>query len=104
VLEAVFTQTLIPRSDGNGRVCAMEILVGTHGVRNLIRENKSAQMMNAIQTGSSAGMISLDKCLANFVSDGFITLDAAMEKSSHPEELRRLCSESAPKPRYASSF
>jgi twitching motility protein PilT len=104
VLEAVFTQTLIPRSDGNGRVCAMEILVGTPGVRNLIRENKSAQMMNAIQTGSSAGMISLDKCLANFVADGFITLDAAMEKSSHPEELRRLCSESAPKPRYASSF
>ena len=104
VLEAVFTQTLIPRADGNGRVCAMEILVGTPGVRNLIRENKPAQMMNAIQTGSSAGMISLDKCLASFVADGFITLEAALEKSSHPDELRRMCTESAPKPRFVSNF
>ncbi len=104
VLEAVFTQTLIPRSDGGGRVCAMEILVGTPGVRNLIRENKPAQMMNAIQTGSASGMISLDKCLASFVADGFITLEAALEKSSHPDELKRMCGESTTKPRFVSSY
>ena len=104
VLEAVFTQTLVPRINGDGRVCAMEILIGTPGVRNLIRENKPAQMMNAIQTGSSAGMVSLEKSLAAFVADGRITLDAAMEKSSHPEDLKRMCAESAPKPRFASNF
>jgi len=104
VLEAVFTQTLVPRVNNDGRVCAMEILIGTPGVRNLIRENKPAQMMNAIQTGSSAGMISLEKSLAAFVSDGRITLEAAIEKSSHPEDLKRMCSESVPKARFASNF
>jgi twitching motility protein PilT len=100
----VFTQTLVPHVNNDGRVCAMEILIGTPGVRNLIRENKPAQMMNAIQTGSSSGMISLEKSLAAFVSDGRITLEAAIEKSSHPEELKRMCSESAPKARFASNF
>jgi twitching motility protein PilT len=104
VLEAVFTQTLVPRTDGQGRVCAMEILVGSPAVRNLIRENKSAQMVNAIQTGTAAGMQSLDKCLARFVADGSITLEAALEKSSHPEELRRACIESMPKPKFAANF
>jgi len=107
VLEAVLSQTLVPRAHGDGRVCAMEILIGTVGVRNLIRENKPAQMMNAIQTGSSVGMISLDKSLASFVADGRITLEAAIEKSSHPDELRRMCAEAAPaqpKTRFASSF
>ncbi|HET9342746.1 MAG TPA: type IV pilus twitching motility protein PilT [Candidatus Eremiobacteraceae bacterium] len=104
VLEAVFTQTLVPRVTGDGRVCAMEILVGTPGVRNLIRENKPAQMMNAIQTGSSVGMMSLEKSLAAFVADGRISLEAALEKSSHPDELKRMCSESAPKTRFASNF
>ena len=106
VLEAVFTQTLIPRADGQGRVCAMEILVGTPGVRNLIRENKPAQMMNSIQTGSSVGMMSLDKCLAAYVAEGIVTLEAAVEKSSHADELKRMCSESAaaPRPKFASSF
>ncbi|HYK51902.1 MAG TPA: type IV pilus twitching motility protein PilT [Candidatus Eremiobacteraceae bacterium] len=105
VLEAVFTQTLVPRVGGEGRVCAMEILIGTPSVRNLIRENKPAQMMNAIQTGSSAGMMSLEKSLASFVADGRITLEAALEKSSHPDELKRMCSESgAQKPRFVSNF
>ena len=104
VLEAVFTQTLVPRITGDGRVCAMEILVGTPGVRNLIRENKPAQMMNAIQTGSSVGMMSLEKSLAAFVADGRISLEAALEKSSHPDELKRMCSETASKPRFVSNF
>ena len=104
VIEAVFTQTLVPHVSGKGRVCAMEILIGTPGVRNLIRENKPAQMMNAIQTGSAAGMVSLEKSLAAFVADGRITVEAAMEKSSHPDELKRMCGESAPKARFVSNF
>jgi twitching motility protein PilT len=104
VLEAVFTQTLIPRSSGEGRACAMEILLGTSAVRNLIRENKAAQMINAIQTGSNVGMQSLDKCLASLVSEGEVTLEAALERSSHPDDLKRMCSESAPRARFVSNF
>ncbi|HLJ82792.1 MAG TPA: type IV pilus twitching motility protein PilT [Candidatus Eremiobacteraceae bacterium] len=104
VLEAVFTQTLVPKADGSGRVCAMEILLGTHAVRNLIRENKPAQMTNAIQTGQNVGMQTLDKCLAEFVNNGFITLSDALEKSSHPEELQRMCSVTEAKPRFVSGF
>jgi twitching motility protein PilT len=104
VLEAVFTQTLIPRADSAGRACAMEILIGTPAVRNLIRENKPAQMVNAIQTGSSVGMISLDKALAAFVAEGTISLESAIEKSSHPDELKRMCSEAVPRTKFASNF
>jgi twitching motility protein PilT len=104
VLEGVFSQTLIPRVDGSGRACAMEILVGTNAVRNLIRENKPAQMYSAIQTGSSVGMISLDKALAALVAAGTITIESAVEKSSHPEEIRRMCAEAVPQRKLVSSF
>ncbi|MDQ2817821.1 MAG: type IV pilus twitching motility protein PilT [Candidatus Eremiobacteraeota bacterium] len=104
VLEAVFTQTLVPRRDGGGRVCAMEILLGSSAVRNLIRENKPAQMVNSMQTGSSIGMQTLEKHLASFVHNEFITMEAALEKSSHPDELKRFCEQAPPKPRFASGF
>ncbi|MBC5823788.1 MAG: type IV pilus twitching motility protein PilT [Candidatus Eremiobacteraeota bacterium] len=104
VLEAVFTQTLVPKKDGGGRVCAMEILLGSSAVRNLIRENKPSQMVNAMQTGSSIGMQTLEKHLAGFVHNEFITLEAALEKSSHPDELKRFCEQAPAKPRFASAF
>jgi twitching motility protein PilT len=89
VLEAVFSQTLVPRADGNGRVAALEILLGTTGVRNLIRENKIQQMMSAMQTGQNLGMQTMEKDLANLVKNGLVTLEAAMAKASHPEEVKR---------------
>ena len=89
VLEAVFCQTLVPRADGNGRVAALEILIGTPGIRNLIRENKIPQMISAMQTGQNLGMQTLEKDLANLVKNGVITLDAAMAKASHPDEVKR---------------
>jgi twitching motility protein PilT len=58
--EAVFTQCLLPRASGSGRICAMEVLLGTPAVRNLIRENKPSQMMTAMQTGTQLGMQSLE--------------------------------------------
>jgi twitching motility protein PilT len=106
-LEAVFTQTLVPKVDGSGRVCAMEILLGTSAVRNLIRENKPAQMVSAMQTGQNIGMQVLDRQLAKFVNDGLITLEAAMEKALNPDEVRRYVSgkdEPAPVRRAASTF
>ncbi len=106
VLEAVFTQTLVPKVDGTGRVCAMEILIGTPGIRNLIRENKPAQILSMMQTGQNVGMQTLDKQLSKFVNDGMITLDAAIEKAINPEDLKRYVAgrDEAPARRTASSF
>ncbi|MBV8595295.1 MAG: type IV pilus twitching motility protein PilT [Candidatus Eremiobacteraeota bacterium] len=92
VLEAVFTQTLVPKIDGKGRVCAMEILIGTPGVRNLIRENKPAQILSMMQTGQNVGMQTLDKQLSKFVKDGMITLEAGIEKAINAEDLKRYVS------------
>jgi hypothetical protein len=62
-LRAVISQTLLKRKDGSGRVAAHEIMIGTPAIRNLIRENKVAQMYSAIQTGQAQGMQTLDQAL-----------------------------------------
>ena len=104
LLEAVFTQTLLPRASGLGRICVMEILVGSPAVRNLIRENKPAQMVNAMQTGQNLGMQTLDRALSLLVNNGDVRLEDALEHTMHPEELRRMCAEPAPKSKFASTF
>ncbi len=103
VLEAVFTQTLIPKKDSSGRVCAMEILLGTPAVRNLIRENKPAQITSMMQTGQNVGMQTLDKQLSKYVNDGMITLEAAIERAINPEDLKRYVSGGDAAPRRAAS-
>jgi twitching motility protein PilT len=67
----VITQTLLKRV-GGGRVAAWEIMVATPAIRNLIREDKVAQMYSAIQTGQNAGMQTLDQALEGLVSRGII--------------------------------
>jgi twitching motility protein PilT len=104
LLEAVFTQTLLPRASGLGRLCVMEILIASPAVRNLIRENKPAQIVNAMQTGQNLGMQTLDRALSLLVMSGDVRLEDALEHSMHPEELRRLCSEPAAKPKFASTY
>ena len=79
-LRAVISQTLIKKV-GGGRVAAHEIMIGTPAIRNLIREDKIAQMYSAIQTGMSHGMQTMDQCLINLVNRGIITKQAAMEKA-----------------------
>jgi len=66
-LRAVISQTLLKRKDGGGRVAAHEIMIGTPAIRNLIRENKVAQMYSSIQTGQSLGMQTLDQALLDLV-------------------------------------
>ena len=66
-LRAVISQTLLKTKDGKGRVAAHEIMIGTPAIRNLIRENKIAQMYSAIQTGQNVGMQTLDQCLTELV-------------------------------------
>jgi len=83
-LQAVISQTLIKKV-GGGRVAAHEIMMGTPAIRNLIREDKVAQMYSAIQTGMSHGMQTLDQCLQNLVNRGLITREDAMQKSSNKQ-------------------
>jgi len=85
-LQAVISQTLIKRPSG-GRVAAHEIMIGTPAIRNLIREDKVAQMYSAIQTGSNLGMQTMDQCLANLVNTRTISRDSAREKAKMPENF-----------------
>ncbi|SHI09958.1 type IV pilus twitching motility protein PilT [Ferrimonas marina] len=80
-LQAVISQTLIKKA-GGGRVAAHEIMIGTPAIRNLIREDKVAQMYSAIQTGMAHGMQTLDQGLENLVNQGLITRADAMSKMS----------------------
>lgn len=72
-LRAVISQTLLKRKDGSSRIAAHEIMIGTPAIRNLIRENKVAQMYSAIQTGQGLGMQTLDQCLAELVKRNYIS-------------------------------
>ena len=85
-LQAVISQTLLKRANG-GRVAAHEIMIGIPAIRNLIREDKVAQMYSAIQTGSGHGMNTLDQCLEDLVSKRTITRETAREKAKIPENF-----------------
>src|SRR3546814_240465 len=78
-LQAVISQTLLKKV-GGGRVAAHEIMIGTPAIRNLIREDKVAQMYSSIQTGGSLGMQTLDSCLKGLIAKGPITRDSAKGK------------------------
>ena len=86
-LRAVISQTLIKKV-GGGRVASHEIMIGTPAIRNLIREDKIAQMYSAIQTGMSNGMQTMDQCLQNLVNRGMITKAAAMEKAVDKNQFK----------------
>ncbi|WP_434778781.1 type IV pilus twitching motility protein PilT [Neisseria sp. Ec49-e6-T10] len=84
-LRAVISQSLLKTKDGHGRVAAHEIMIGTSAIRNLIRENKVAQMGSMIQTGQQYGMQTLDQSLTALVQRGLITLDEARSKAQNKE-------------------
>jgi twitching motility protein PilT len=78
-LQAVISQTLCKTKDGQGRVAAHEIMLGTSAIRNLIREAKVAQMYSAIQTGNSVGMQTLDQNLTDLVKRNVISAAEARQ-------------------------
>jgi len=80
-LRAVISQTLVKKV-GGGRVAAHEIMIGVPAIRNLIREDKIAQMYSAIQTGMQHGMQTMDQCLQNLVNRGLISRQDAMAKAA----------------------
>lgn len=87
-LAAVICQTLIPTSDGKGRVAAREVMVVTPAIANLIREGKTHMIYNAIETGAKFGMIALDKSLEELVKSRKINLEDAMMKARDPEKVK----------------
>ncbi|NWF39234.1 type IV pilus twitching motility protein PilT [Mariprofundus sp. NF] len=82
-IRAVISQTLLKTADGNGRVAAHEIMIGTPAIRNLIRENKIPQMVSVMQTGQRDGMQTLDSNLQMLVKSRKITQQAALEKAAN---------------------
>ena len=85
-LQGVISQTLLKRRSG-GRVAAHEIMRGTPAIRNLIREDKVAQMYSAIQTGQAIGMQTIDQSLQSLVEKKLVTLEAAREKARQPDAI-----------------
>ncbi len=86
-LKAVISQTLL-KKQGGGRVAAHEIMIGTPAIRNLIRENKIAQMYSAIQTGQQYGMKTLDQDLQRLVREGLVSRQAAMTKAANKDSIQ----------------
>jgi twitching motility protein PilT len=95
-LMGVVTQQLIPTQDGKGRVAAIEVLVTTPAVRNLIREGKVHQIYSSMQAGGRFGMQTMDMSLAQHVKAGHITQQLAFERCHDPEELTRLMGGATP--------
>lgn len=93
VLEGILCQTLLPKANGQGRAMAMEILVPTPAIRNLVREDKIHQIYGMMQTGQSKyGMQTFNQSLASLHFKRMITLQVALSRSSNPEELQELIS------------
>jgi twitching motility protein PilT len=80
-IRAVIAQTLLKTKDGAGRVAAHEIMIGTPAIRNLIRENKIAQMYSSIQTGQNVGMQTLDQCLQDLVRRNVVSVGEARSRA-----------------------
>jgi twitching motility protein PilT len=86
-LKAVISQTLLKTKDGQGRVAAHEIMIGTPAIRNLIREAKVAQMYSAIQTGSQVGMQTLDQNLQDLVKRNVVSPSEARSKAANKDNF-----------------
>jgi len=89
-LQGVLTQQLLPTADGAGRVVAVEALIPTAAVRNLIREGKTHQVYSTMQTGAGHGMQTMDAALAELVRKGKISRELALQRAGNAEELGRL--------------
>ena len=89
VLQGIVAQQLIPRQDKKGRVAAVEVLIGTPAVRNLIREGKTHQLPSLIQTGTRYGMQSFDQSLKTLHAQGLISREEMLSRTSDTEALSK---------------
>jgi twitching motility protein PilT len=86
-LQGIVTQTLLPKADGTGRVCALEILFLDDAIRNLIRQGKIEQVYSYMQTGTRRGMQTMEQSLGSLVERGTVQPLEAISRSSRPEAL-----------------
>lgn len=98
-LEAVLCQQLLPRAGMPGRVCAMEIMVASSAIRNLIREAKAHQITSAIQTSANLGMQTMDQSLKDLYQRGLISYDEALSRAMNPEEFKTMVATAGRAPR-----
>jgi twitching motility protein PilT len=104
VLEGIITQSLVPRSNGQGRVAALEVLVPNAAIRNLIREDKLHQIYSQMQIGQGkSGMQTMNQALAGLYLKRLISLEEAVGHSSDPEELQQIISSGGVQPGSRSS-
>lgn len=89
-LEGVLSQSLLPRADGRGRIAALEVLMMTPAVRNLIREGKTFQLPTTIQSGAKDGMQTLDQALRRLVERGLVTYEEAAARAANLVEFEQL--------------
>ncbi len=88
VLQGVLSQVLLPRANGNGRIAALDIMLGTYAISNLIRASRSHEIPGVIEVSSNHGMQTLDQGLGKLVETGLVTLDEALIRAHKPEELQ----------------
>jgi twitching motility protein PilT len=89
-LQGVVCQQLLPRRDGPGRAVAVEVLVVTPAVRNLIRDGKTHQIYSSMQAGGRFGMQTMDQSLAGLVKRGAVTMEDALQRCANQDDLIRL--------------
>lgn len=89
-LQAIYSQTLLPRIGGSGRIVAYEVLVCVPAIRSIIREGKTHQIFSVLQSGTKFGMNTLDSCLKDLYLKGVVSIEEAMAKSSNPQEFEKL--------------
>ncbi|MCF6465643.1 type IV pili twitching motility protein PilT [Clostridium sp. Cult2] len=89
VIQAIISQQLLPKSNGNGRVAAFEIMVATPAIRNLIREEKIHQIDTSIQTGGKQGMQTMDSSLLELYNNGIISKDTILNQAINLHIIRR---------------
>jgi twitching motility protein PilT len=89
VLEGIISQQLLPKADGSGRVAAHEVMVTNTAIKNLIREGKTHQIQNLIQTGSKFGMKTMDFALSELHTKGIIKKEVAIDHSVDREMFER---------------
>ena len=89
-LQAVISQTLFKRTDMKGMVPAVEVMLCTPAVRNLIRENRAFEIPNVIETNRAMGMLTLDNAIAQLYFNGMISRESAIAQAAYPDKLKRL--------------
>ncbi|MDE6031416.1 MAG: type IV pilus twitching motility protein PilT, partial [Oscillospiraceae bacterium] len=89
IIQGVIAQTLLPRMDGSGRVAAVEVMLGTDAIKNLIRSNKIPQMETTMQGATSIGMQTLQDSLAHLYNTRLISYETALEYSTNTSEMEK---------------